>query len=138
MDGEPKKVIGNFRKRVKDEEVAVLTLAQITNPFNFYRLMFMPIVTLIAWLQDVGLLADRMNCHRCGGPCEKNNRSKSEERPTSFRCHKCNVEIAFTKFSFFYKAKFTIQDILVFIRDFALGSTLKGLSLTSGKFFVEL
>ena len=28
MDGEPKKVIGNFRKRVKDEEVAELTLVK--------------------------------------------------------------------------------------------------------------
>jgi len=42
------------------------------------------------------------------------------------------MEISIRKYSFFEKTKYTIQDMLTFIREFLLGSSLKKCSLNSG------
>eukprot|EP00057_Strongylocentrotus_purpuratus_P022140 XP_011676614.1 PREDICTED: uncharacterized protein LOC105444288 [Strongylocentrotus purpuratus] len=122
---------GNFRKRVSPEEC---TVADFYNPWTFHSLFLSDPEFILQWLKDQRLLAATMICEECGRECRWTSREKKHHGFT-WRCRRKEhreKEYGITRYSFFDRSHFVIQDLLEFIRTFLLGGSLKGCSVQAG------
>ena len=116
-------MLGNYRNVKEDEED--ITFADLGNPFTLFKLMFRE-RGFVTWLQRKKLICGQMECEKCGEMCKVYARTRNVNK-FNWRCSKSH-EIAITKYSFFENSKYTIQDMFLFITEFAKNSSLKTLS----------
>ncbi|XP_066921897.1 uncharacterized protein [Clytia hemisphaerica] len=122
---------GAFRNRAENNELINLSFEDLENPYNFYNLMQSPIFN--QWLRKNKLLTDHLECEKCDGrQCTLMKRVK-HINGESFRCKGSNShEYSIRKFSFFENTKYAIQDVLAFVLEFCLSSTMKRNSKVTG------
>lgn len=113
---------GNYRERLTD--FTSCNVIDFDNPWNFHGLFMQPEPTVLAWLQDQGLIASSLECPKCQTDCYIANRSNR----TDGKCFRCknnrNHEYSIRKYSFFDRSHFAFQDIMMFIKTFLDGGTL--------------
>ena len=125
--------LGNFRKCADPK---TCTVGDFYNPWSFHKLFLAKPRKVIKWLQKEGLIASQQLCEDCGREC-KLKRRKNKHHGYRWRCrqkgdNKHDREYALTKHSFFRNSKFKFQDVLQFVRNMLLQSTLHSNSVQSG------
>ena len=112
-EGNGKKSLGNFRNM----KTTGICFEDLTNAFTFFSLL-LNTNSLIKWLMDNRLLASDVKCEKCNAACSLYKRIKMPDGV-----------------AFFSKMKYTMQDVLVFIREMVLGSTLQKSCLNAGVYY---
>ena len=129
-EGNGKKSLGNFRNM----KTTGICFEDLTNAFTFFSLL-LNTNSFIKWLMDNRLLASDVKCEKCNATYSLYKRIKMPDG-VAWRCKKnANHEISIRKHSFFSKMKYTMQDVLVFIREMVLGSTLQKSCLNAGVYY---
>ena len=86
----------------------------------------------ITWLRNNELLASSLHCDKCEEACTINKRTGQPNRQ-SFRCKKNkNCEFSIKKGSFFELTKYSLHDIMIFIRYYIHGMNMLKCCLYSG------
>ena len=126
-----KKVLGAFRNKHNRSNVAKsIEFEDLINPYNFYNLM--QDEDLNDWMRDKRLLSKGRMCEKCDGWGSPKKRARNISGET-FRCKKNNNhEFGIRKYSFFDNAKYSTQDILAYILELLLGSTMKRAAYVCG------
>ncbi|XP_041485936.1 uncharacterized protein LOC121432146 [Lytechinus variegatus] len=122
---------GNFRKRVSAQEC---TVADFYNPWSFHSLFLSEPEFVLEWMKNQRLLAASMICEECGSECKWTSR-KDKHHGFTWRCRRKGhreKEYGITRYSFFDRSHFVLQDLLEFLRTFLLGGSLKGCSVQAG------
>ena len=124
-----KKSIGNYRNRISD--VSEVGFANLENPFTMYHLLLQG-EGFFDWLKDNSLIARTMVCEvdQCGLAMRWSKRVNALDG-FSWRCKKQH-EQSIRKHSYFYGSKFCIQDVIVFLVEFAKHHSLKSMAKSSG------
>ena len=127
---ESKKNLGNFRNMKKKD----ISFEDLSNAFTFYSLL-LNTDGLLKWLMENKLLVKDLKCSICDANYKLYKRSKVIDgvawRCTKNSSHEKSIRIG----SIFEKLKYTIQDVMVFIREMVLGSTLRKSCLSSGIYY---
>ena len=106
------------------------------NPFNFFRLLNQKDSVLYKWLRKQGLLASSMRCDSCTRLC-KRIKNKSKRGGYVWRCRGSVTwrhEKTFSAhlYSVFEGSHFDVREILVFIREWLLRSSLHRCAIAAG------
>ena len=107
---------------VDPQNVLNISLSDFNNPFNRYTVLLSGKDVIVQWLQNVGLLAKTMICHRCNVPCSRNVRQKNLDGFV-WRCT-ARHEISIRRYSFFSHSHLHLADIIQFLISYAEGQSL--------------
>ena len=126
------KEFGSFRNKIDRKHVTEhVDFDNLVNPFNFYNLL--QDEKLNVWLRQKGLFPKTIKCRKCDGAECKVMKRKKDISGESFRCkNNNNHEASVCRNSFFDSAKYTTQDIMAYLYEFILGSTMKRASYVCG------
>lgn len=134
-DALPRRAGGNYRERKEDPDN--INFKDFENPWTFYGLLLRGEVYVVDWCRKNDLLATNIVCdakvktgtnlvsQTCGGLMTVKPRSNRIGNET-FRCDKNrNHERPSRKYSFFENSHLTLNDIMVFVKSYLDGCTLK-------------
>ena len=88
--------------------------------------MDLPADEFIQWLTKEGLISEQMQCPACLSTCTLQKRSENIDQ-VCWRCCTAKaheISVQFESIPFFERAHFTIQDIMLFIKQYVDGVTL--------------
>ena len=132
--GKKRRAPGNFRRKKNDP--AKINIDDFVNPWNFYNLFMQAASVIEDWGKENGLLAKRIPCDlvpkkgkyegtECGGIMTIG--------PRGFRCKTNHYhEARFRMFSFFEGAHILMNDVMLFIKSYLDGCSLKQCSQFAG------
>ncbi|XP_071494348.1 uncharacterized protein [Diadema antillarum] len=122
--------------KTKVESVDTLHFGHFRNPFSFHFLLSQEDAVLYKWLEQNGLIAANFFCEKCGKPCKVVS-AKSRKGGKIWRCRgsatwKHETNYSSHKFSIFEGVHFDVRELLVFVREWLLGSSLHRCAIQSG------
>ena len=121
---------GNFKNR--KVERSCINFADFSNPWNFFSIFLNDEDVVHQWCRDHGLLAHSLPCKSCDGQATLRSR-KGFVANEAFRCNKNFSHQRQTReFSFFEAAKIPTNDIMLFIKSYLDGCTLRQCATFAG------
>ena len=117
---------GSYDLIIRD--VNKIEFKDFVNPWNFHSLFVSNDETVFAWLRKNGLLANELKCH-CGKTAKLNRRQRLKDK-YSFRC-RGGHELSMRKNSFFEGSSYNIRDLMIFMKYYIEGHTLKRCALAT-------
>ena len=118
---------GNFNLKI--EKVNELEFKDFVNPWSFHALFISCDEVVYAWLREKGFLASTLTCH-CGKEAKLNRRNRLKDGFT-FRC-RGDHEFSMRKNSFFEGSSYNIRDLVLFMKTYIQGCSLKQCALSVG------
>ena len=119
----PKTVLSKYKLR--KTSIEDIEFVDFINPYTFASLCLSSQTELVKWLQNRGLIAKSLDCHKCGSKCTLSVRNKLSEG-FSLRCaFNKNHEYSIKRNSFFSHSQVLLRDLLVFIRTYLNKASLK-------------
>ncbi|XP_072180092.1 uncharacterized protein [Diadema setosum] len=124
----------SWSKRLRDPSAG--DFSNWRNPFDFYNLLMMDDIKLYNWLQQHNLIASSMRCELCARPCKLVSNS-AKKGGKVWRCKggitwKHDKTYSVHHHSIFERSQFDVRELLVFIQEWALGSSLHRCAIESG------
>ena len=111
-----------WASRLSADRIDEIAIEDFNNPFNRFTVLLSSRDVIIGWLQQVGLLADNVQCDRCNVQCRLSVREKAIDGYV-WRCPSRH-EISIRRHSFFAKSHLHIPDIINFIVTYAEGQSV--------------
>ncbi|MCG7867879.1 MAG: IS1595 family transposase [Candidatus Thiodiazotropha taylori] len=121
---------GNFKR--KEEDIGKISFADFGNPWNFFHVFLSEERLAHSWCRSNGLLAKSLPCHICGAETELRYRA-NYVASESFRCTRNSSHERQTRtYSFFEGAKLPVNDIMLFLKSYIEGNSLKQCATFAG------
>lgn len=132
MDEKARKTHGEESYHLKKSDITQIEIEDFQNPWTFHTLFMSPDEDLFRWLREKGLLASEIKCTKCDRVCKLYRRSRAQDKFT-FRCTKhSGVELGMRKFSFFEGSPYNKRDLMIFIKEYLEGHSLRQCAFSTG------
>ena len=110
----------------------MITFSDFSNPWNFFQVFLNEEAVAHDWCRKNGLLALSLPCETCDGQATLRKRAGYVANE-SFRCNKNSCHERQTReYSFFERAKLSVNDIMLFVKCYLDGNSLRQCATFAG------